>query len=76
MNNWKLIHVVQGFQYLHTEPLSKRHWEALEIIILDKLVKIYWQHFEIYANVGSVCEIVFDSYNIFAIFMVRISQCF
>ena len=76
MNYWKWAHIVQCFQDLDRKSFSQSHWKALEIIIFNELIQVYAQHLKTYANMASEGELIFDAHNIFAIFMIIISQSF
>ena len=68
------MHVVQRLAYLDCEPLGQSYREALEIVILDKLIQVNTKYFENDAYMAPKSEFLFYSYNILWIFMIIIPK--
>lgn len=47
------MHVVQGLYHLDRKPFSQSHREALEVVVLDKLVQVDAQHLKADKNMTS-----------------------
>ena len=76
MDDGEHVHVVESFKDLDGKALGEGHGEALEVVVLDELVEVYWEHFESNADMAPEGEVAFDSHNVLLVFVVLVPQSF
>ena len=70
MNKVLLSKIFKSLKDLDCKSPNETEWHSFEIIILNKLIKIYWEKLKRDDQVLSEHAVIFNSYNIVGVIRV------
>jgi hypothetical protein len=70
VDDFVFLHIEEGNENLYSKSLDKIERKALELVHLDKLIKIDGEHFKGHAEMASEDELVGLAYDVLLVFWV------